>query len=76
MKDITREYTNGEVVVVWKPAICIHSGICARGLRKVFRPKEQPWINMESATSVEIVEQIKKCPSGALSFRMKDSIPE
>jgi len=34
----------------------------------VFNPMERPWIKMENAPSERIVEQVKKCPSGALSF--------
>ena len=32
MKDIVKRYTNGEVTVVWKPALCIHSALCVGGL--------------------------------------------
>lgn len=68
MKDITKKYTNGEVTVVWKPAICEHSAICFLGLPKVFDPTKKPWVNIQGATTAEIVEQVKKCPSGALSY--------
>jgi len=27
MEDITKEYTNDEVMVVWEPAVCRHSAI-------------------------------------------------
>ena len=70
-KDITKKYTNGEVTVVWKPNICKHSRVCwskTAGLPEVFNPMERPWIKMENAPSERIVEQVKKCPSGALSF--------
>lgn len=70
-KDITKKYTNGEITVVWKPATCIHSTICwkeATGLTSVFNPKVRPWVNIEGATSLQIEEQVKKCPSGALSY--------
>ena len=69
--NITKKYSNGEVTVVWKPALCIHSSICWKnetGLPEVFNPMEKPWIKMENATSERIAEQVKKCPSGALSF--------
>jgi uncharacterized Fe-S cluster protein YjdI len=62
------EYSNGEVTIVWKPELCIHSGICARGLSNVFKPKEKPWIDPNGATTEEMVNQVKQCPSGALSF--------
>ncbi len=66
----SKEYTNGEVTIVWKPKTCIHAGECVRGLPSVFNSKARPWINPEGATTQEIVDQVKKCPSGALSYYM------
>lgn len=65
---ITKEYSNGELTIVWKPETCIHSAVCVRMLPQVYNPKERPWIKQENATTEQLVEQIKKCPSGALSF--------
>ena len=65
---ITKRYSNGEVTVVWQPAKCVHSGICARGLPLVFDPGRRPWIELTSAPSEQIVAQVAKCPSGALSI--------
>lgn len=48
----------------------MHSGNCAKGLPSVFKPKEKPWIQVENASTQEIVNQVNKCPSGALSFYM------
>jgi uncharacterized Fe-S cluster protein YjdI len=75
MKDITKKYTNGEVTIVWKPTTCIHSRLCwnaATGLPDVFNPAERPWIKPEAASTQRIIEQVKKCPSGALSFYLND----
>lgn len=68
MKEIEKEYSNGEVTVVWKPHLCIHSTICFRGLPQVFQPGKRPWIKVKDASTQEIIDQVKKCPSGALSF--------
>ena len=68
----SREYSNGQVTIVWKPEICTHSGICARGLPKVFQPREKPWVKIDQATTDELVSQVKKCPSGALSYYMNE----
>ncbi|EQA43208.1 divergent 4Fe-4S mono-cluster [Leptospira broomii serovar Hurstbridge str. 5399] len=68
MKDITKKYNNGEITVVWKPGICIHSGICFRGLPEVFDPRKSPWVTLEGTSSADVVAQIRKCPSGALSL--------
>ncbi len=79
MKDITKKYTNGEVTIVWKPDTCIHSRICwtaATGLPEVFNPMERPWIKPEGASTERIIEQVKKCPSGALSYNMNDAAEE
>ncbi len=62
-----KEYSNGEVTVVWKPGLCIHSANCAKGLPGVFQPREKPWVKPHQASTQEIVEQVKKCPSGALT---------
>jgi len=69
-KEIRREYTNNELTIVWKPKSCIHAKECIKALPKVYRPDEKPWIQIEHATTDELIAQIKKCPSGALSFYM------
>lgn len=74
-KDITKHYTNGEITIAWKPNQCIHSKICWTGLLEVFDPRKRPWITMEGTTSERIIEQVEKCPSGALSyFRNEDKV--
>jgi uncharacterized Fe-S cluster protein YjdI len=68
--ETTKKYTNNEVTVVWKPDLCIHSKICWTELREVFDPFVKPWIKPEGATTERIIQQVKKCPSGALSYYM------
>lgn len=78
-RDITKKYTNGEVTVVWKPQVCIHSTICwkaATGLPEVFNPSKRPWIELEAADTERIVDQVKKCPSGALSYYYNNETKE
>ncbi len=70
MPKSTFKYTNNEVTVVWKPDTCIHSRICWTQLRSVFDPAKKPWVNMEAADTATIIEQVRKCPSGALSYYM------
>ena len=74
MKEITKKYTNGEVTIIWKPDLCVHSGICFRGLSEVFDPRKRPWITPEGSTTEKIIEQVKKCPSGALSFYLNNDV--
>lgn len=65
---ITKTYTNGEITVVWKPAVCIHSRICWTQLIEVFNPRERPWVNIQGAPTARIAEQVDRCPSKALSY--------
>lgn len=64
-----KEYSNGEVTILWKPEKCIHAGICVKTLPQVYNPKERPWIKPENATTTEIINQVAKCPSAALSIK-------
>jgi uncharacterized Fe-S cluster protein YjdI len=72
MKKIIKKYPNSEITVIWKPHMCIHSGICFRGLPEVFDPKVRPWIRAEGASTEQIIKQLKQCPSGAISFQLKE----
>lgn len=65
-----KEYSNGEVTVVWKPDNCIHSAICAKGLPDVFKPRERPWVKIDKASTSVLIDQVKQCPSSALSYYM------
>jgi uncharacterized Fe-S cluster protein YjdI len=67
-RKITKHYSNGEVTIVWQPHVCIHSGICFRGMPEVFDPRRRPWIEQHNGTTEKIVNQVKQCPSGALSI--------
>lgn len=70
--EIIKKYSNGEVTIVWEPSKCIHSAICFRGLPHVFDPRKRPWVNTENGQTEEIINQIKACPSAALTYFMND----
>ncbi len=66
-------YTNGDVTVVWKPEFCKHSGRCVTQLPSVFNLQQRPWVNMDGADSERIIQQVNRCPTGALTaFHNKD----
>ena len=67
------KYTNGEITVVWKPEFCQHSTRCFTQLPEVFNPKVRKWIDANGAPSERIIEQVKKCPSGALTFFLNNN---
>ena len=63
-----KEYSNGEIKIIWKPELCIHCGNCAKGLPQVFQPKSKPWILPDAASTEELIKQIGICPSAALTY--------
>jgi uncharacterized Fe-S cluster protein YjdI len=74
MSDSAKSYSNGEITVVWKPGICIHSGKCVQGLGEVFNVHNRPWINIGSSSTDRIMQQVEKCPSGALSYFRNENV--
>lgn len=72
----TKHYQLGDLTVAWQPSKCIHSTHCWRGLPRVFNPRKRPWVNMEAAGPDAIIEQVNKCPSGALSYIQAESPAE
>lgn len=71
MKEIKKEYTNGEITVIWQPHKCKHAGVCVKTLPEVYRPKEKPWIDAAKASKEALIAQIDACPSGALSYSIE-----
>lgn len=69
--EISKEYSNGELTVIWKPRKCIHSEVCIKTLPRVYHPGKKPWITPENASTQELRAQIDKCPSGALSYKLE-----
>ncbi|MGG9963715.1 (4Fe-4S)-binding protein [Ferruginibacter sp. SUN106] len=63
------KYANDDITVVWKPELCKHSGRCVTQLPQVFDLKAHPWINAKGADTQTIIEQVNKCPTGALSIK-------
>ena len=66
---MSKEYTKEDLTVVWDSSICVHAAVCAKGLPEVFKPRDKPWVQMENASTERIAEQVRKCPSGALSIK-------
>ncbi|WP_111306708.1 (4Fe-4S)-binding protein [Confluentibacter sediminis] len=66
------EFSNKDITVTFEPNICVQSGKCAKELSDVFSFSIIPWINLENAETEKIINQIKRCPSGALKFKIND----
>ncbi|HEX9600637.1 MAG TPA: (4Fe-4S)-binding protein [Mariniflexile sp.] len=69
METYTNEFSNSDITVTYEPCKCIHAEKCAKGLSEVFRTSVIPWINLDGTETNRIINQIKRCPSGALKYR-------
>jgi uncharacterized Fe-S cluster protein YjdI len=65
----TKQYKdNKEIIVTWTPSKCTHAGVCVRSLPEVYHPKAKPWMQPERASKEALIDQIDRCPSGALGY--------
>lgn len=65
-------YSNDDLTVTFEPCLCIHAEKCAKELSEVFRLSIIPWINLDATETNNIINQIKRCPSGALKYRLNN----
>ena len=68
-----KTYPKEDIKVGWGASKCTHSANFVKGLPSVFDINKRPWINVEGATRQQIIDQVAKCPSGALSIIYNDS---
>ena len=61
-------YAGKHITIHDNRGICSHAGYCSGNLSSVFRLNAEHWIDPDGATAREIIDTVKKCPSGALSY--------
>ena len=67
-------FSNNDITVTFEPCVCINAERCAKELSNVFRNSVIPWVNLDGASTSKIMEQVKKCPSGALQFHKNKEV--
>jgi CDGSH-type Zn-finger protein len=67
-KDKKKSYPGNNIIIHDNRRICSHAGECVNNLSSVFRLDAKPWIDPNSASVEEIIQTIRKCPSGALNY--------
>ncbi len=65
-----KSYVGKKITIHDNRSICSHAAECVNNLPSVFRLNQRPWIDPddETITIEKIIETIRKCPSGALSY--------
>jgi CDGSH-type Zn-finger protein len=72
VRDKRKSYVGNEITIHDNRKVCSHAAECVNSLSSVFNLNSRPWINPDSARTDEIIETIRKCPSGALSYSIND----
>ena len=67
-KDKREAYAGKGITIFDNRALCAHAGHCTDGLASVFRMRSEPWIDADGAPVQDIIDTIRRCPSGALSY--------
>lgn len=62
------DYVGKHITIHDNRAICAHAGFCTAELKAVFRMQQEPWIDPDGASADRIIEAVRRCPSGALSY--------
>ncbi len=69
-----QEYSNDQITVRFNPNVCMHSAVCIKDLPTVFDIKKQRWIDVNGDSTDNIIGLVKKCPSGALTYELKNAV--
>lgn len=72
IKNKRKNYVGKEITIHDNRKICSHAAECVNNLPSVFKFNARPWINPDSADKEQIINTIKKCPSGALGYSIDD----
>ncbi len=76
MAERVKSYRGENVEVTFDARRCLHAARCLRGLPEVFDAKRRPWILPDAAPAQDVAEVVRRCPSGALHYRLADGEPE
>ena len=68
----TYKYPGQQADVEWDGRLCIHIGECVRAKGDLFVTGRQPWCDPDLASPADVADVVGRCPSGALSYRVKD----
>jgi uncharacterized Fe-S cluster protein YjdI/CDGSH-type Zn-finger protein len=71
-----KAYSAPSITVFYDRARCRHYAECVRGLAQVFDVTRRPWIRADLADANTIAEVIRRCPTGALHYRLTDGNSE
>ena len=74
--DKLKSYAGPGITIHDNRSICVHAARCTAGLPTVFKPGSRPWVDANGAQPQQIVETVRHCPSGALTYTLDGVEPK
>ncbi|NJK31333.1 MAG: hypothetical protein HC927_02350, partial [Deltaproteobacteria bacterium] len=71
MSDAIKRYPGEKADVCWDSRLCIHVGECGRAANELFEGGRDPWCRPDLVAIEEVVDVVRRCPTGALTYERK-----
>jgi uncharacterized Fe-S cluster protein YjdI len=71
-----KRYEGKEIEVTYDTARCLHAAECVRGMPVVFDTARRPWIAPDNGDPEALAAVIRRCPTGALHYSLREGEPE
>jgi uncharacterized Fe-S cluster protein YjdI len=71
-----KRYDGERIEVTYDPTRCLHAAECVRGLPAVFDTAKRPWIVPDAADTEAVAAVVRRCPTGALHYALREGSPE
>jgi uncharacterized Fe-S cluster protein YjdI/CDGSH-type Zn-finger protein len=71
-----KRYEGEHIEVTYDPARCLHAAECVRGMPAVFDTAKRPWVAPDAGDTDELTAVIRRCPTGALHYRLREGESE
>jgi len=71
-----KRYDGEHIEVTYDTARCLHAAECVRGMPAVFDTAKRPWIAPDAADAEALASVIRRCPTGALHYTLREGEPE
>lgn len=69
-------YEGKDIDIHFNRSICSGAANCVRKFSNIYKSTSENWISPDKGTIEEVINSIKACPSGALSYELKDESPK
>jgi uncharacterized Fe-S cluster protein YjdI len=71
-----KRYEGERIEVTYDAGRCLHAAECVRGMPAAFDTTKRPWISPDAVEAEALAAVIRRCPTGALHYTLREGEPE